>query len=35
MKTIKRVGRFSAGRAEHKRRQDPGQQGFTLVEMLW
>jgi general secretion pathway protein G len=34
MKSLKRVGRFSVGRTEHKRQQDWGQQGFTLVEML-
>src|ERR1700682_4020751 len=34
MRSAKRVGRFSARRADNKRRQDPGQQGFTLVEML-
>ncbi len=34
MRLAKHVGGFSAGRADNKRRQDPGQQGFTLVEML-
>src|SRR5712675_1690046 len=34
MKSITRVGRFSARRAVDKRHQDVGQQGFTLVEML-
>src|SRR5882672_4480961 len=34
MRLAKRVGGFSARRAGKKRRQDPGQQGFTLVEML-
>src|SRR5882724_1665696 len=34
MRSAKRVGGFSARRADHKHRQDPGQQGFTLVEML-
>ena len=34
MRLAKRVGGFSARRADNKHRQDPGQQGFTLVEML-
>ncbi len=34
MRSAKRVGGFSAGRAEDGRQQDFGQQGFTLVEML-
>jgi general secretion pathway protein G len=34
MKSARRVGRFFAGSADDKRRQDLGQQGFTLVEML-
>src|SRR6266852_6567668 len=34
MRSAKRVGGFSAGRAEDRRHQDFGQQGFTLVEML-
>ncbi len=34
MRLAKHVGGFSARRADNKRRQDPGQQGFTLVEML-
>src|SRR5712675_1739233 len=34
MKSITRVGRFSARRAVDKRHQDKGQRGFTLVEML-
>src|SRR6266481_521665 len=34
MRLAKHVGGFSARRADHKHRQDPGQQGFTLVEML-
>lgn len=34
MRLAKRVGGFSARRADNERRQDPGQQGFTLVEML-
>jgi general secretion pathway protein G len=33
MKSVRRVGRFSAGYAD-KCQQDLGQQGFTLVEML-
>ena len=34
MRSAKRVGGFSARRAEDRRQQDFGQQGFTLVEML-
>jgi general secretion pathway protein G len=34
MKSARRVGRFFAGSAHDRRRQDLGQQGFTLVEML-
>src|SRR6266478_1097508 len=34
MRLAKHVDGFSARRADNKRRQDPGQQGFTLVEML-
>ncbi len=34
MKRTKRVGRFFVRCADHRRRQDLGQQGFTLVEML-
>jgi general secretion pathway protein G len=34
MRLAKHVGGSSARRADNKRRQDPGQQGFTLVEML-
>ena len=34
MKSVTRGGRFFASRADDKRRQDLGQQGFTLVEML-
>ena len=34
VKTVTRVGRFSAGRPGDRRRQDLGQRGFTLVEML-
>jgi general secretion pathway protein G len=34
MKSARRVGRFFAGSAHDRRRQDFGQQGFTLVEML-
>ena len=34
MKSVTRVGRFFARCADDKRRQDLGQQGFTLVEML-
>src|SRR6266571_196913 len=34
MRLAKHVDGFSTGRADNKRRQDPGQQGFTLVEML-
>jgi general secretion pathway protein G len=34
MKSPRRVGRFFAGTARDRRRQDLGQQGFTLVEML-
>src|SRR5216684_2341280 len=34
MRSAKRVGGFSARRAEDRRQQQFGQQGFTLVEML-
>ena len=34
MRSAKRVGGFSARRAEGRRQQEFGQQGFTLVEML-
>ncbi len=34
MKSARRVGRFFARSANNKRRQELGQQGFTLVEML-
>src|SRR3979411_2878545 len=34
MRLAKHVGRFSARRADGKRQQNLGQQGFTLVEML-
>src|SRR5216684_4138095 len=34
MRSSKRVGGFSARRAEDRRQQQFGQQGFTLVEML-
>lgn len=34
MKSARRVGRFFAGCKQDKRRQNLGQQGFTLVEML-
>src|SRR6202521_4029759 len=34
MKSLGRVGKFCAGCTDHKRRQDFGQAGFTLVEML-
>jgi len=34
MKSARRVGRLFARSADQKRRQDLGQQGFTLVEML-
>ena len=34
MKPARRIGRFFAGSAPDRRRQDLGQQGFTLVEML-
>ncbi len=34
MKSARRVGRFFARNANDKRRQEWGQQGFTLVEML-
>src|SRR5258707_5286548 len=34
MKSVTRVGRLSARRADDRCRQDWGEQGFTLVEML-
>jgi general secretion pathway protein G len=34
MRSAKRVGGFSTRRAEGRRQQEFGQQGFTLVEML-
>jgi general secretion pathway protein G len=34
MKSLRRVGRFFAGCVHDRHRQDLGQQGFTLVEML-
>ena len=34
MKSVRRVGRFFAGSANDRCRQDFGQAGFTLVEML-
>ena len=34
IKWARRVGRSGTGCADHKRRQDFGQAGFTLVEML-
>src|SRR5882762_8966898 len=34
MRSAKRVGGFSPRRAEDRRQQEFGQQGFTLVEML-
>jgi len=34
MKSLRRVGRFFGGCVHDRHRQDLGQQGFTLVEML-
>jgi general secretion pathway protein G len=34
MKSLRRVGRFFGGFVHDRHRQDLGQQGFTLVEML-
>jgi general secretion pathway protein G len=34
MKPVARIGRIFPGRSEDRRRRNPGEEGFTLVEML-